>query len=108
MAITQLVFIVLFKFGVLIAPLWIILLPSMLIVAYVVIFVIGEILSIEAKYRQKWSFIKHYDKLIADTKRLYKENKVPLLIVKKAKRHGEFVILSLDDFIDLIKDDFKE
>ncbi len=44
MAITQLVFIVLFKFGVLIAPLWIILLPSMLIVAYVVIFVIGEIL----------------------------------------------------------------
>ncbi len=64
--------------------------------------------SIEAKYRQKWSFIKHYDKLIADTKRLYKENKVPLLIVKKAKRHGEFVILSLDDFIDLIKDDFKE
>lgn len=66
-------------------------------------------LAIDTKYRQAWGFISYYDKLVEDTRRLYKgQDKIPVLIVKKARRRGEFVIVSLEDFLKLIKDEFKE
>ena len=62
--------------------------------------------AIENKYRQKWGFIKHYDKLVNDARRLYpKEKKIPVLVVKEANRVGEFVIISLDDFGSIVKEE---
>lgn len=66
-------------------------------------------LAIDCKYRQKWGFVAQYDKLVADTRRLYKgQNKIPVLVVKKARRRGEFVIIAMTDFLQVIKDEFKE
>lgn len=56
--------------------------------------------AVDAKYRQVMSVFEWYEKLKKDAKKLYpKERRIPLLILKEAKRRGECAVLSLDDFI---------
>lgn len=58
---------------------------------------------IDAKYRQALSFTKWYDKLTEDAKTLYPGvSRIKILVCKKAGRRGEFVIMSLDDLVELM------
>lgn len=61
-----------------------------------------DVFACDAKYRAKWSFIVMFDKLIKDRDRLY-PGKIPILVVKAKGRKGEFVILDLDDFCQVVK-----
>lgn len=55
--------------------------------------------AIECKYRASLSFKKWYDQAKGYAKGT---NKIPLLVCKEKNQQGSFVILSLDDFVEII------
>lgn len=66
-----------------------------------------DILAIDAKLRASWGFIGMYDKLVVDTNKLY-PGKIPILVVKKKGRRGEFIIMDLDDFVKVVRPEIVE
>ena len=55
--------------------------------------------SIECKYRSKLAFRKWYDQA---AKYVRGTNRIPLLVCKEKNQHGEFVILSMEHFREMI------
>ena len=54
---------------------------------------------IECKYRQKLSIYPMYEK----AKSQCPKDKIPLLVVKQKRKHGELIVLSMNDFVKLLE-----
>jgi len=60
-------------------------------------------LAIDCKWRRTLSIASWYNKLVADNEKIYgKNNKIPILVIKKAGMKGELVVISIDDFIEVV------
>lgn len=60
---------------------------------------------VECKYRKKFAARKFYEQAKMHAQREFKKTKtkkVPLVVVKEHNQNGELVMLSLDDFIQLV------
>lgn len=54
---------------------------------------------VEIKYRKRWAIWKIWE----DTRlKARAEDKLPLVVIKQKGKHGELVLLSLQDFVKLV------
>lgn len=58
-----------------------------------------ERFAIECKYRQTFAFIKWFKQALGYGD---KSGKIPILVCKQARDHGEYVIVRLDDFVEIV------
>lgn len=64
--------------------------------------------AVDCKYRSTLALEGWYTKLCEDNKKLYPDQgKIPILVVKKRGMRGELVVISIDDFLKVIKDEYK-
>jgi len=63
--------------------------------------VIHDRFYVECKYRKNFSIYKWFDDV---KKKASRERKIPALVLKEKNRHGELVVLQLDDFSGLVSE----
>ncbi len=63
--------------------------------------------AIDAKWRSKLAVLRWWEKLLKDNDRLYgKGNKIPILVMKEKGQRGELLVISLDDFVKIVKEEY--
>jgi len=65
--------------------------------------VIHPTFYVEVKHRKKFHIYTIWDEA---RKQARKEGKCPLLVVKMKHRKGELVVLQLQDFVELVKEEY--
>lgn len=61
--------------------------------------VIHKDLYVECKLRAQWSVLSLYREVKEEAK---KEGKIPILVLKEKGKHGELVVLGMEDFKKLV------
>jgi len=64
-----------------------------------------ETFAVECKYRKKFAARKFYEQAKIHAQKYFKQHKirkVPIVVVKEHNQRGELVLLSLDDFVELV------
>lgn len=65
--------------------------------------VIHDIFYVECKYRRKFASVSLHEK----TKNIAKNenpDKIPITVLKQKRKHGELVLIELDDFLKILPD----
>jgi hypothetical protein len=62
--------------------------------------------AVDCKWRSSLATVTWYKKLIKDNDKIYgRGKKVPILVIKEKGMRGELVVISLDDFINVVNDE---
>jgi len=63
--------------------------------------------AVDCKHRTSMAVVTWFKKLLSDNAKIYPgENKIPILILKKKGMRGELVVIDLDTFLRIIKDEY--
>lgn len=62
--------------------------------------------AIDCKWRSSLATVTWYKKLVKDTKKLYGDTKIPILVIKEKGMIGELVVIGLEDFLNIIKETY--
>jgi hypothetical protein len=67
--------------------------------------VIHDVFYVECKYRKNFAVVSLFDEVREKAK---KEKKIPMLVLKQKNRHGELVVMDLNDFVDWFLTEVKD